>query len=130
MGASLRQWCLLSDACDGIQQTLRVERLGQIRVKAGATCLFLGIGCRVRGEHDERHCCPIRVGHAEQLECVDPAKLGHVHVDDAGIEKLILKYLQGNSAVLGQGHIVSSLLEDLVDDLAIDRIVFGDEQLA
>ena len=62
----------LGAAVDGVQQFLRLERLGQVIDGTGLDCLYRQLGRGVGGDHQNRQVRPALVGFPQEIVAAHP----------------------------------------------------------
>jgi len=106
------------------EQLVLVERLGEV---VGGAFLHGGDGgldSRVGRHHDDLDFGPDAAGAAEQFEAVH---LGHAQVGQQQVEGLRLERGEGILARRTGAHFIAAGLENIDEDVALNRVVFRDE---
>ena len=115
-----------TDGLDGVEELLEVERLREHAVETGGGAALAVFGKDVGGEGvDFRlgvgEACADRAGGFEAVE------FGHAQVEEDEIERLRECGVEGGAAVFHDARGKAAALEHALDELAILRLIFGDE---
>ena len=69
----------------------------------------------------------LRLLRSDYRRRFEPAHLGHLHIHQDDVERLLLRALDGEPAVVHDGDVMSLLFEHRGDQLLVGRVVFGHE---
>ena len=115
----------LEGLLDLLEQSGRIDRLGQIGSCAQLQRADRGFRGRARGEQDHRK---VWIPLADLLEHGDAVDLGHVHIRQHQVERLPAEQLTRVRAVLRHDRLVALARQDTAQQLPHQLIVVDDEQ--
>ena len=125
----LRRRPATDPAIEGGAQLVERQRLGQVVVHPGRDAALVVFATRVRRQRQDRRARPAigRLAHADDLGGLDAVHVRHVAIHQDHVVARRLPARDGLLAVVRRIDLAAQLPERLARDLAVHRIVLGDQ---
>ena len=122
----------LQVAAEAVDQLGRFDGLAEVRIHAGGDAVFAVLAHDIGGERDDGQplaAAALALGLANAPGGGESVHDGHLAIHQHGIEGGLGKAFQAFGAVVGEGDVGGELLQQVLRDALIHRVVFHQQDL-